>query len=191
MFDSATESRLLEALIGRSDSRSPTTRLIDLLEADDNGLVRLGFTQAERRRLLCCAEVARRYQPRSVIPSAITKPRDALPHLESIRTSERETLLVLLLDSRLALLDKEVVAIGSLAQVVVTPREVFAPAFRATAAALLIAHNHPTGATTPSPEDFEFTKAMATAGRVLQIDVVDHMIVARRGYFSFRESGHL
>ncbi len=191
MFTSAPEGRLLEALIGRSECRSPSNRLIDLLEADDGALAGLGFTQTERQRLLSCAEVARRYQPRSVIPTAITRPCDALPHLESLRSSERETLLVLLLDSRLALLDTEVVAIGSLAKVVVTPREVFAPAFRATAAALLIAHNHPTGATTPSPEDFEFTKAMAAAGRVLQIEVVDHMIVARRGYFSFRESGHL
>jgi DNA repair protein RadC len=161
------------------------------LESGDDELARLGLTPVQRKRLLSCAEIARRHQPRSVTPSPIAQPGDALPHLEHLRNLNREALVVLLLDSRLSLIESEIVATGSLAGVIITPREVFAPALRLQAAAVLIAHNHPSGVAEPSPEDQEFTRVMTAAGHILEIEVVDHLIVARRGYFSFRETGRM
>jgi DNA repair protein RadC len=108
-----------------------------------------------------------------------------------LRSLDRETLVVLLLDIRLGLIALETVAVGTVAHVSVEPREVFAPAVAARASSVVLAHNHPSGDPEPSPQDVDFTRAMAEAGRVLKIDVVDHLIVARRSYFSFRKSGRL
>jgi len=114
-----------------------------------------------------------------------------LAHLGPLRSLGQETLGVLLLDVRLSLIGLEIVAIGAVAHVSVEAREVFAPAVAARASSVVVAHNHPSGDPEPSPQDVEFTRAMVEAGRVLNIDVVDHLIVTPRSYYSFRGSGRL
>jgi DNA repair protein RadC len=97
---------------------------------------------------------------------------------------------VLALDARLALLGELCpVAGGALMHVAVTAREVFAPAFERRAAAIVIAHNHPSGDPGPSPADRAFTDLMARAGALLGIQLLDHLVVTRRGYFSFAAAG--
>jgi DNA repair protein RadC len=98
---------------------------------------------------------------------------------------------VLLLDIRLSVIALEIVAVGTVGHVSVDAREVFAPAVGARASAVVLAHNHPSGNAEPSPEDAQFTHAMVEAGRVLQIDVLDHLIVSQRSYYSFRQHGRL
>jgi DNA repair protein RadC len=73
----------------------------------------------------------------------------------------------------------------------VHPREVFRAALREAAAALVLVHNHPSGDPSPSREDREVTERLSSAGEILGIRVVDHVIVAERGYHSFREAGDL
>src|SRR6266851_718715 len=187
----AGDRQLLEGLIGFAAARSLRHPLAELLEADEGQLATLGLAQQARRRLLACAEVARRYQPRTSPPEPITGPVQALAHLGPLRSMGRETLAVLLLDIRLALISLETIAIGAVAQVSVEAREVFAPAVAARASSVLLAHNHPSGDAEPSPQDAVFTRAMVDAGRVLRIDVVDHLIVTRRSFYSFRRSGRL
>jgi DNA repair protein RadC len=85
----------------------------------------------------------------------------------------------------------EMVALGSRSHVAARPREVFGPALQRGATALILVHNHPSGEVDPSPEDEDFTTAMSEAGRLLDIEVVDHLVVARRAYFSFREAGRM
>jgi len=187
----ANDRSLLEALIGPSASRAVTVDLAKLLEADDGQLASLGLARPARRRLLACAEVARRYQPRVSLPEPITGPTQALGHLAELRCLDTETLAVVLLDVRLSLISVETIAIGTVAHVSVEPREVFAPAVSARATSVLLAHNHPSGDSEPSPHDVDFTRAMVEAGRVLCIEVVDHLIVTRRNYYSFRRAGRL
>jgi DNA repair protein RadC len=188
---SAGDRQLLEGLIGCAASRSLRMELPQLLEATEAELASLGLARPARRRLLACAEVARRYQPKISPSSPVTTPGEALAHLGPLRSSERETLAVLLLDVRLALIAVEVIAVGAAAHVSVEPREVFAPAVASRASSLVLAHNHPSGDPEPSPQDIEFTRAMVQAGRILAIDVLDHLIVCARGYFSFRRGGRL
>ena len=138
--------------------------------------------------MLACAEIARRYQPSVAPREAIRGPSDALAHLAPLRLLEQEKLVVLLLDIRLCLVAIETVATGSVAHVSVRVSEIFTPAVAAGASALVLAHNHPSGDANPSPEDAELTRAAVAAGAVLDIDVIDHMIVTRRSYYSFRES---
>lgn len=161
-----------------------------LLDADARQLDRAGLAPPASRRLLAAAELARRYQPAAVPPrAALERPHHFLPHLEELRASPVEVLGVLALDARLGLLgDLCAVAGGALMHVSVTPREVFAPAVERRAAAIVLAHNHPSGDPCPSPQDRVFTELMARAGAVLGIQVLDHLVVTRRAYFSFAEA---
>ncbi|HEV2035112.1 MAG TPA: JAB domain-containing protein [Candidatus Dormibacteraeota bacterium] len=182
---------LLEDLIGRRASRFINVQLAELLESDESQLATFGLAPVARRRVLACAEVARRYQPRVSLPEPITGPAQAVAHLGELRSFDRETLAVLMLDAQHIVIGLELVATGAVAHVSVEAREVFTPAISAKASAIVIAHNHPSGHADPSPQDAEFTRAMVEAGRVLHIDVIDHLVVTRRSYYSFRRSGRL
>lgn len=184
---------LLVQLIGaRAASRVRAIPVVQLLEASPAQLAELGLGPATRRRLLAGAELARRFQPATRPPRPLQTPRDCLPHLNSLRAAPSEVLAVLPLDANLGLIgDPARVAEGALMHVGVAAREVFAPAVNRRAAAIVLAHNHPSGAPEPSPEDVEFTRQMARAGALLGIRLLDHLVLARRGYFSFAEAGLL
>jgi DNA repair protein RadC len=164
-----------------------------LLDATAEELASLGLAPVARRRLLVAAELARRFQPvASPPPGSCQRPQDFLPHLQPIRTAPMESLTVLTLDARLVLNgDPCTVATGGVMHVAVHAREVFAPAIQRRATAIVLAHNHPSGDPEPSPEDRAFTQLMTRAGAVLGIQVLDHLIVTRRAWFSFREACYL
>jgi DNA repair protein RadC len=185
------DASLLAALLGRAAAAvAAVLPVAELLEADAVRLARLGLGPAARRRLLASAELARRFQPALRAPRPLASARDVLPYLAPLRSLRTEVLAVLPLDARLGPLGGIVrVAEGTVAHVCVEAREVFAPALERRAAAIVLAHNHPSGVPDPSPEDVDFTRTMGQAGTLLGIPVVDHLVVARRGYFSFREAG--
>ena len=163
-----------------------------LLDASAPELASFGLAPVARRRLLAAAELARRFQPAAHPPPAYHRPWHFLPHLASLRTEAVEILGVFLLDARLALLDGfRQIARGGVMHVTVSPREVFAPAIERHAAGIVLAHNHPAGDSEPSEEDLRFTRRMVSVGGQLDIIVLDHLIVARRSYFSFLEGGLL
>ncbi len=110
--------------------------------------------------------------------------RHFLPRLREWR---RESFHALLLDGRHRLICVETISVGTLTASLVHPREVFREAIRRAAAAMLIVHNHPSGDPRPSSEDREVTERLTAAGELLGIRVLDHVIVAEQGYFSFRE----
>jgi DNA repair protein RadC len=104
--------------------------------------------------------------------------------------ADREYLYVLLLSTKNHVLAVELVSMGSLSASIVHPREVFKPAIVHSAAAIVVAHNHPSSDPTPSPEDIAFTRRLAQAGELLGIRVLDHIIVCDGSYASLREAGH-
>jgi DNA repair protein RadC len=191
MYASASDRYLLEVLIGRKASVTVDAQLSELLEADNGRLATIGIAPSARRRILACAELARRYQPRVSLSEPVTRPAQAVAHFGELRVCQRETLDVLLLDARYGVIGLELIAVGSVAHVSVEPCEVFRPAVAAFASAIVIAHNHPSGDAHPSPQDVEFTHAMVEAGRVLNIEVLDHLVVTRRSYYSFTQAGRL
>jgi DNA repair protein RadC len=81
------------------------------------------------------------------------------------------------------------VTVGLLNRTLVHPREVFAPALELRAASVVLAHTHPSGSLEPSREDREATRRLAQAGKLLGVEVLDHLIVAQGGYYSFKENG--
>jgi DNA repair protein RadC len=160
-----------------------------LLDAGAAQLTTYGLTAPARRRLLAAAELARRFQPISIQPASYGLPREFLPHLAELRSKPVEVLGVLPLNARLGLLDGFCpVACGHVMHLSVTAREVFAPAITRLAAAVVLVHNHPSGDPGPSPEDRAFTQLMVRTGELLGIQILDHLIVARRAYFSFAEA---
>ena len=100
-----------------------------------------------------------------------------------------EAFHVLLLDAQHRKLREVRISEGSLTASIVHPREVFVPAVRDSAAAMILVHNHPSGDPTPSSEDVELTRRLRQAGDVLGIRVLDHVIVATDGHFSFVDAG--
>lgn len=99
----------------------------------------------------------------------------------------RERFLAILLNGRHELIREFTVSIGSLTSSIVHPREAFLPAVRESAAAIIFVHNHPSGDPTPSDEDRRLTDRLLEAGAILGIRVLDHVIVARRGYVSLMD----
>ncbi|MCZ6690485.1 MAG: DNA repair protein RadC, partial [Planctomycetota bacterium] len=104
---------------------------------------------------------------------------------------EKEVFYVLLLDSKNRLIRDEVVSVGTLTASLVHPREVFRPAIRAAAAAIIVAHNHPSSDPTPSREDIEVTARLRSAGELIGIPVLDHVIIGAGRYVSLAERGKL
>lgn len=120
----------------------------------------------------------------------ITSARDAYDLAQAeIAHIPQEVLLVILRDIRRKLIHCEKVAMGTLSQVLVHPREVFFPAVRYKAHSLIIAHNHPSGDPTPSNADLELTRSLMKAGSVMGIRFDDHLIVCRDRFISLREMG--
>lgn len=100
-----------------------------------------------------------------------------------------EAALLLLCDAKRRVFHRETIAVGTLSEVLLHPREVFSPAIRQAAHSIIVAHNHPSGDPSPSKRDIEMTLSLEAAGHLLGICLFDHLIVARSGYFSFREKG--
>jgi DNA repair protein RadC len=127
----------------------------------------------------------RRYRGKT--PKPIHGPDDVVDLVgPSIRLEQREHFLVLLLNARHEVQGVELVSVGSLNASIVHPREVFKPAVLASAASIVLVHNHPSGDPEPSEEDLSITKRLVEAGELLGVGVLDHVIVASRGIVSFR-----
>ena len=92
--------------------------------------------------------------------------------------------MVFYLDSRNQEIQREIISIGTLNESLVHPREVFEPAIRNSAAQIIIAHNHPSGNTDPSYEDINITAKLAEAGKLLGIELFDHIIVTKENFLS-------
>ncbi len=125
-------------------------------------------------------------------PPRIEGPADLYRLLKPLLAhQDREHFYTVLLSTKNHVMAVELVSVGSLSASLVHPREVFKPAILRSAAAIAVAHNHPSGVADPSPEDQEFTRRLARAGELLGIRVLDHLIVCDESYVSLREAGHL
>ena len=151
-----------------------------------------GIGVAKAVQLKAAVELARRIAlavndgHRVTVDSLEVAARLLRPHLVEQR---KEHVVALLLDNRHRLIRMSPIAVGSLSASLVHPREVFKEAISASAAALIIAHNHPSGDPEPSAHDVELTARLSEAGRVVGIELLDHVIVAARGVVSLRSRG--
>jgi len=105
--------------------------------------------------------------------------------------ADREHFVALMLDAKNGIIGIHTVSVGTLFCAVVSPREVFKAAILSNAASVIVAHNHPSGDVTPSPEDIQVTRILQEAGKILDIEVLDHVIVGEEGaFYSLKRAGH-
>ena len=107
-----------------------------------------------------------------------------------IANLDRENFVAVLLNTKNEVLEFPTISVGTLSSSLVHPREVFKPAIRASAAGVILAHNHPSGRVGPSYEDREVTRRLREAAEIIGIEVLDHVILGD-GYFSMKEHGML
>lgn len=152
-----------------------------------------GMGPAKSATLVAALELGRRFAARRLRSGeAVRGPADLFRHFHPrLRDARHERFLLVLLDGRHRMLREVVISQGTLTASLVHPREVFRPALREAAAAVVLVHNHPSGDPTPSREDREITRRLAEAGELLGIPVLDHVVVAEGGYASLREAGVL
>jgi DNA repair protein RadC len=151
----------------------------------------LGLGPARAAAIVAAFELGRRLARAEALPrDEILTPPTAYAYLAPrLRDAREERFVALLLDTRSRVFREATISVGSLNASIVHPREVFRTAMSHGAAALLLAHNHPSGDPRPSAEDRELTRTLVEAGKLLDIPVYDHVVVAAEGYFSFREAG--
>jgi len=160
-----------------------------LLQMTYQDLVKIdGIDSAKATTLLAAFELAKRALEvdDSNLP-VISTPKDVVAQLTELRHNKREHFVVLYLNARNQLVHKETISMGTLNANLVHPREVFEPALKHSAAGIMVAHNHPSGDPKPSEDDLEITKRLAEAGKMMGVELLDHVIIAVNNHFSFKE----
>jgi len=149
-----------------------------------------GLGEAKVAQILAALEIGGRAASVSEdTQPLIQRAADAVRLLGDMRTLPQEQLRVLLLDSSGRLMSKHTVYMGTVNASVLRVAEIYREAVVRNAPAIIVAHNHPSGDPTPSPEDIDVTRTLAAAGRLLDIELIDHLIIAQRGWTSLKESG--
>jgi DNA repair protein RadC len=139
------------------------------------------------KQLMCRVCLVREGNPSK--GHTIGKPGDVFNLVkDELGKSDREMFLSILLTTRNTVIGIEIVSIGTLNCSLVTPRELFKSAILANASSLIICHNHPSGDTEPSDEDIKITKRLHEAGKLLNIELLDHIIVGHNSFLSLKES---
>ena len=199
------DNELLALVIGSGSRDADALELANRLIACAGGVH--GLTRIEVDRLKCVSGVgpARAAQiiaavelgRRTLVRGTAERPRFTTPRqlatylLPQYGVGAVERFGIVMLDTKHRVIRVRIVSMGSLDSTVVHPREVFRESASASAAAIVLFHNHPSGDPTPSPDDLALTTRMVNAGDIMGIDVVDHLILADQRYFSFVEAGRL
>ena len=194
---------LLAVLLGRGNRQASVLalayRLMDAF-GDINAIGRaspddlakisgIGFARA--CQVVAAFEVGRRFaRDPGTRRVSIRGPEDvARVFMEEMRHFDREHFRAALLNTKNQILKTVTVSIGSLNASIVHPREILKPAISASAASIILVHNHPTGDPTPSREDIEFTRRFARCGELIGIRLLDHIVIGSGKYRSLREAG--
>ncbi len=145
----------------------------------------LDIPLAKACQIVASFELGRRFFKKTNGGSVVVRtPKQAYDFLKDMRDLPKEHLRGIYLNSRHRVIHDEIISIGSLTASIVHPREVFTPALECRAVAVIVAHNHPSGNTKPTKEDIEITNQLVEAGRILGIDLLDHIIVSKNGFVS-------
>ncbi|WP_440602519.1 RadC family protein [Bacillus sp. GB_SG_008] len=152
-----------------------------------------GVGMAKASQLITAFELGRRmvrleYQNRY----SIRNPEDCARYMmEEMRFLQQEHFVCLYLNTKNQVMHRQTVFIGSLNASIVHPREVFKEAFRRAAASIICLHNHPSGDPAPSREDIEVTKRLVECGKIIGIEILDHIIIGDHKFVSLKDKGHI
>ena len=158
-------------------------------------LIRInGVGQSKACVLLACFEIARRYglsQTEEMI--RMTMPSDIfhIQMIKDIQLKKQEYFITITLNGASEVIQSRIITMGLLNQSLIHPREVFSDAVTDRAAGIICAHNHPSGNLDPSSQDIQITRQLASAGEIMGIQLIDHIIFSKSGFLSFKEEGYI
>lgn len=173
---------------------SDTGGLNGLLNSSLNDFISIkGIGQVKASQLLALAEISKRFKGyRAGDDYKITKPKDGADYImESMRYLKQEILKVIMLNTKNVVIHIKDVSKGSLNSSIVHPREVFSEAVKNSSASIILCHNHPSGDPTPSSEDINITLRIKECGKLMGIELLDHLIIGDGTYVSLKEKGIL
>jgi DNA repair protein RadC len=155
-------------------------------ETDPARLAReVGLPMGKAMQIVAAAELGRRFFARNDMAAPVLRTaKDVFEHVTDMRALPKEHLRGLYLNAHYKVVRDEVISIGTIDANLVHPREVFRPALEYAAAAVILVHNHPSGELAPSAADLKVTAQLVEAGRLLGIELVDHVIVTKDAYAS-------
>ncbi|MCD4787034.1 MAG: DNA repair protein RadC [Desulfobacterales bacterium] len=146
-----------------------------------------GMGLAKAAQILSAFELARRHLIKDTVK--ITGAQDVMPLLADIADKKQEHFVCISLNGAHEVIKKRIVTIGLVDRSQVHPREVYADVISDRAAAVIFAHNHPSGDLKPSNSDLKIHEQLTEAGKILGLRILDHIIVTKKGYYSFQEAG--
>ena len=171
--------QLSEQIIRKFGSKFLTLSVDDLLEI-------AGIGEAKALQIVSALELTKRfYAELNPKDNLVLSAQDAISLTSDIKDKKKEHLICLYLNARNALLQKEVVSIGTLDKSIVHPREIFGPAVELRAAGIILVHNHPSGDVTPSKQDIDVVQTLLEAGKIMGVNVIDFIIVSENNSHSF------
>ena len=151
-----------------------------------------GITSIRAKKILCIKELISRMQKdKQQKLKIITTPKDAINYFRFLEDKETEEFWVMMLNTKNGIINSKCVSVGTLNAALAQPREVFNVAVRHMASSIIVAHNHPSGDCSPSMEDIAVTKSIINAGKLLNIDCLDHVIIGRQKSISLKQEGVL
>ncbi|MBS7427727.1 DNA repair protein RadC [Virgibacillus sp. 19R1-5] len=152
-----------------------------------------GIGTAKGVLILAAMELGKRmngFQPEERY--VIRSPEDGADYvMEELRSLNQEHFVALFLNTKNQIIHRQTIFIGSLNASIVHPREVYREAVKRSAASVIVAHNHPSGDPTPSQEDIYVTRRLVESGKMIGIELIDHLIIGNRNYVSLKEKGYL
>ena len=198
-----TDAELVAILLRTGTAEKSALDIASEMTADDGLYKRLasitrlneltnikGLGQAKAATVLAALEIGRRIASAKPVEKIhLSCPQDVAEFLmPRLRYAVKEQFIVILLNGKNKVIGTEVISEGSLSSSIVHPREVYASALLNHAAAIMVAHNHPSGDPKPSDEDREITSLLVRSGKVLGIPLVDHIVIGDGTYYSFQEN---
>ncbi|MEA2048094.1 MAG: DNA repair protein RadC [Campylobacterota bacterium] len=190
---------LLAILLGSGvqgkDVRKLAKEIVTLMDSDFDKLSLQnlceihGLGQAKASQILASIELSKRYLIRE--NKRITSASDVYEELKSFSTKNQEHFLSITLDGASHIINTRTVFIGTLNQSMVHPREVFADAIADRTAGIIIAHNHPSGTLEASRADISITQRLKEVSKLVGIELLDHVILSKNGFYSFSDEGLL
>ena len=150
----------------------------------------LGLGDVHACQVVACFELGRRFfgKPKEIY---IRTPEDAYEYLKDMGKLNKEYFRGLYLDVKNKLIRDEVISIGTLTTNLIHPREVFQPAIKYSAVGLILAHNHPSGDPSPSEDDVKVTEQIIKVGKIMEIDILDHIIIGDNKFVSLKNEGKM
>jgi len=198
-FDKSTFKLLLSTTLHEKDDSYIVKEIFnrfhsiqEILSITEEELLAIkGIGKVKANQIMAALKLARLNPIAAEERFTIRSPKDAFDFLKDMQYLTREEFVCIGLNTKNEILFRHTVSTGSLSASIVHPRETFIPLIKRSCASAIVAHNHPSGNPTPSPEDIAVTKRLTEVGLIIGIEVVDHIIIGHEKYISLKEKGYM